>query len=262
MNRYDVRCAWTVLVALFASAVIGAGVPPNAATASATVSASPLASSKAPPVSAQLAPFDVTYDVSLGGFGVGQMNIRLEPQGEAGCYRYTIESHPNMFVSAIYGSPNQLSLFCVRDGVIRSQHFESVLPGDDKQSYKLDFDWNRHVVSDDKGGVREIPDDAIDSIALQQLVRLWVRAHANDANPPIAEFTMVDRKNLTHYKFKLTGHEKVETPAGSFDTLRLERIDNPNKIGRFWAAPARDYIPVITETKSDRKPMVRMELAR
>ncbi len=261
MNRYDVRSACMVLVALFASVVIGAGTPPDPATASATISASPVIT-EASPASAQLTPFSVAYDVSLGGLGVGEMNIRLEPHGDSGCYRYTIESHPNMLVAAIYGSPNQLSLFCVRNGVIRSQHFESVLPGDDKQSYKLDFDWNKHVVTDDKGGVRQIPDDAIDSIALQQLVRRWVREHAGDAQPPVAEFTMVDRKNLTHYKFKLTGREKVETPAGAFDTLRLERFDNPNKIGRFWAAPARDYIPVITETKSDRKPLVRMELAR
>jgi len=161
----------------------------------------------------------------------------------------------------LYGSANQTSLFCLKDGRIRSQRFESTLENDPKQSYTLDFDWDKHTVTDNSGQVRQIPDDAIDSFALQQAVRLWVLAHANDAKPPVAEFTMVDNKNLTHYQFRFSGHQKIDTPAGSFDTLLMERIDNPDKIGRFWLAPDRGYMPVRTETKGG-KALVTLVLAR
>jgi hypothetical protein len=210
-----------------------------------------------------LAPFDRWYDTSWGAIGVGQMEVRLQTDGnQPDCYRYSALSHPTGLVAALYGSPNQESRFCLVDGRIRSQRFESLLPGDDQQSYTLSFDWERHIVTDGHGTTREIPDDAIDSLALQLAVRLWVRAHAADPDPPLARFTMVDRKNLTHYQFRLAGRERVDTPAGAFETLRLERIDQPDKRGRFWLAPALDYLPVRIETKNGGRPTVTMILAR
>jgi hypothetical protein len=205
---------------------------------------------------------DYSYNASWGGMNIGQVEVRLRPEGEAGCYRYTNTSNPNALIRALYGSPNQTSLFCIRDGRIRSQHFESVLQGDDKHSYTLDFDWSKHTVTDQNGQARTIPDDAIDSFALEQAVRLWVQTHAGDGTPPVAEFTMVDNKNLTHYLLKLGSHQKIDTPAGSFDTLLMERIDNPDKQGRFWLAPDRGYMPVRIESRNGGKPIVAMVLAK
>ncbi|MBL6751674.1 MAG: DUF3108 domain-containing protein [Nevskia sp.] len=205
---------------------------------------------------------DLYYDASWGSMDVGQVQITLRPDGAAGCYRYTNTSHPTALVRLLYGSPDQVSQFCLSGGRIRTRRFESVLPGDDRQSYTLDFDWDKHTVTDNRGQARAIPDDAIDSFALQQAVRLWVQAHASDKAPPLAEFTMVDNKNLTHYKFRFGGAAPVDTPAGHFDALLMERIDNPDKLGRFWLAPARDYMPVRTETRNGNKPMVTMVLSR
>jgi hypothetical protein len=210
-----------------------------------------------------LSPFDHRYDTSWGGVGIGQVEVKLAAQDKPGCYRYDTLSHPIALVASLYGSPNETSLFCLDDnGQVRSQHFASVLPGDDKQTYTLDFDWAQHLVKDKDGQTRPMPDNAIDSFALQQAVRLWVIAHAGEEHPPLAEFTMIDRKNQTHYQFKLAGHETVQTPAGPFETLRLDRVDNPDKIGRFWLAPRLDYMPVVIETKNGGKPMVRMALVR
>lgn len=209
---------------------------------------------------APLPPIDLVYSVNYAGIGAGDATISLKPDAVAGCYRYETVTRPNAFVRALYGSPNQSSRFCVKDGVVRSQRYESVLENDDKQSYVLDFDYAKKTVTDENGLVREIPGDAVDSFALQQAVRLWVAKHAGDAEPPLAEFTMVDRKNLTHYQLKLAGRETISTPAGSFETIRLERIDNPDKIGRFWLAPSRDFMPVRIETKSGKKPTVLLNL--
>lgn len=246
--------------ALLCGTLALAAEPP--APASTTPAAAAPEAAPAAPAKPVLGAFDHRYDTSWGGFGVGQMQVKLNPEGEPGCYRYDATSHPNALVASLYGSPNQTSLFCIKDGRILSQHFSSVLPGDDKQSYTLDFDWTARTVKDEAGKSRDIPDDAIDSFALQQAVRLWVMSHAGDASPPLAEFTMVDQKNLTHYKFKLAGKETVQTPAGPFDTVRLERIDNPDKIGRFWLAQRLDWMPVVIETRNGGKPMVRMALVR
>lgn len=211
---------------------------------------------------APLAEFESVYAVSWGGLPVGDARVALKADAGEGCYIYTTTTRPVGFVKALYGSPNQASHFCVRDGRVRSQRFESVLEGDDKQSYTLAFDYAQHRVTDENAQTREIPDEAVDSFSLQQAVRLWAAAHAEDKQPPIGEFTMVDRKNFTHYQFRIAGRETVSTPAGEFDTLRIERIDNPDKVGLFWVAPARDYLPVRIETRNGGKPAVLLSLKK
>jgi len=207
-----------------------------------------------------LTEFEVVYAVTWSGLPVGDARVSLKADAVSGCYVYSTTTKPVGFVKALYGSPNQSSHFCVKDGRVRSQQFESVLEGDDKQSYTLSFDYAKHAVTDENGQTRDIPDEAVDSFSLQQAVRLWATAHAKDEHPPIGEFTMVDRKNFTHYQFRFAGHETVSTPAGSFDAIKIERIDTPDKIGLFWVAPARDYLPVKITTRNGGKPPVELGL--
>lgn len=209
---------------------------------------------------APLNPFEAIYAVTWSGLPVGDARVALKPDASAGCYLYTTTTKPVGFVKALYGSPNETSHFCVKDGRVRSQRFESVLEGDEKQSYTLDFDYAKRIVTDENAVTREIPEEAVDSFSLQQAVRLWAAAHANDKQPPIGEFTMVDRKNLTHYQFRFAGRETVKTPAGDFEAIKLERIDNPDKLGLFWVAPSRDYLPVRIETRNGGKPPVLLQL--
>ena len=119
---------------------------------------------------------------------------------------------------------------------------------------------------DENGNRRDIPDDAVDSLALQQAVRLWILDHRAELNAStqslIAKFTMVDNRHLTHYQFKFGGEQKIDTPAGHFDTLLMDRVDTPGKIGRFWPVPSRGYMPVKSETKIGGKPAVTMALAK
>ncbi len=211
---------------------------------------------------APLPKLDYVYAVSWSGISVGDADVSLKPDAQDGCYLYTTITKPVGFIKALYGSPNQSSRFCVEDGRVRSQRFESVLEGDDKQSYTLSFDYAKHLVTDENGAKREIPDDAVDSFSLQQAVRLWAAAHAKDETPPIASFTMVDSRNFTHYQFRIAGRETVQTPAGNFETVKMERVDSPDKIGRFWLAPERDYMPVKIETKNGGKPAVQLVLKK
>ena len=254
-NNCDRRScmAMSMMIALGAGAQAVADEP-----AAATVAATGTSTKAADALPA----IDVRYAVSWGGLGVGKIDVSLKADVGAGCYQYTTVSHPTALARSLYGAPNESSQFCVKDGRVRSKHFNSVLPGDDKQSYTLNFDWDKNSVTDENGQTRSIPANAIDSFALQQAVRLWVAAHAKDENPPVAEFDMVDRKNLTHYQFKLAGHETVETPAGTFDALKMERIDNPKKEGHFWLAAERDYMPVKITTRNGSKPAVVMVLSK
>lgn len=219
-------------------------------------------SASASAADAALPALSLVYSVQYAGINAGEADVTLQPDTVSGCYRYDTVTRPTGFVRALFGAPSQFSRFCIENGVLRSQRFESVLDGDDEQSYRLDFDYAQGIVTDENGRVREIPAEAVDSFSIQQAVRLWVVQHAGDVEPPVARFTMVDRKNLTYYALKIVRRETVKTPAGRFETILLERIDNPNKVGRYWLAEARDWMPVKIETRSGKKPSLVMTLKR
>jgi hypothetical protein len=49
-------------------------------------------------------------------------------------------------------------------------------------------------------------------------------------------------------------------PAGSFDTIIVQRVDDPKKTLRFWLAPERDYTPVKVVQDQEGQPELRMVL--
>lgn len=232
-------CMWIVTAPVFAQA--GAAVAPGAG-------ASAAASSRKTVV---LPSFRDDFSVKWNGISVGSMEVSMRPQaGEPNCYVDRATTDPNFIAKAIYGAPRQTSVFCVVDGAIRVRSYHYTVPGDADKSYSLTFDWHNNTVTDSHGKVRRVPDGTVDSLALQQAARLWLIAHAGDADPPEAKFTLIDDKHLTHYRFKLAGRDTIDTPAGRFDAWLMERVDNPGKVGKYWLAPQRDYLPVASETRN------------
>ncbi|MDE2148349.1 MAG: DUF3108 domain-containing protein [Gammaproteobacteria bacterium] len=208
----------------------------------------------------KLPQLDLFYDVSWGGVGVGQTEFRLAPDPSGpDCYTYDSLTHPGALVSIFYGSPQQRAWFCVRAGHIVPRQMVSSGAG---KNYTLRFDWNNDVVSGGRNGPRALPKGAVDPLSLQQAVRLWAIAQAQAA--PVAddgEFVLVDDHNIQTDVFRITGRDRVTVPFGSFDTVIVERIDNPHKVVRFWAAPALDWMPVKALQKRDDGPTLEMKLA-
>ena len=187
------------------------------------------------------------YSVAWSGTGLGEATITLTPL-DHNCYRYVQQTDPVWLVRVLYGSPRETSQFCIDPaGAIRVSTFEYRNDKRDKDSFTVVFDWAAKKVTGTKRDVvtvHDLPENTYDRFALQQVVRLWAKAHADDKEPAAVEYNMADDDRVTAYKFAIIGREKVETPAGTFDTLRVDRVDNPNRQLRSWLAPSRDYAPV------------------
>lgn len=212
---------------------------------------------------ATLGTFHYDYDVSWGGIGVGTLSLSLGPwPGHPGCYRYATKTSPNAIVKLLYGAPSETSFFCLRHGRIQSQRFISELPGRPAQSYTLNFDWKKSTVTDNKGRTRTVPTNAVDSLSIQQAVRLWILRDSGISSGDMARFTLVDDKHLTRYKLQFDGKRTIKTPAGRFATLYVRRIDSAGKVARFWLAPAREEMPVKSMVRDKGRPAVTLLLAR
>lgn len=202
------------------------------------------------------------YQVQWGSVSLGAGTIKLTPLGND-CYRYESITEPVALVRWTYGAPRETSEFCLVDGEVRTQRFAYHNEKRSKENFTLDFDWKKRVVRVLRNGdlsLREFEGVVYDRFVIREAARLWARQHAGDKTRAEADFTMVEDDRVRTYRFAITGKETVETPAGRFETLLVERIDNPRKSYRYWLAPAREYLPVKIEHLKDGKAELRMQL--
>lgn len=219
-----------------------------------------LAAAAAPGAEPKLPELTLTYAAQWRGFGLGDIVITLKREGGADCYRYESLTKPVGLVRMFYGKPRETSDFCVGDGRIVPRRFAFLNPKDEEASFSLEFDTDAGKVRDGRGAVRDIPPNAQDRFAIQQAVRLWVLAHLQAEPGETVEFAMVDEHRVKNYRFAITGHEQVEVPAGRFNALLVQRVDNPNRSTKFWLAPERDYMPVMVEQSKNGATELRMTL--
>lgn len=206
----------------------------------------------------------LTYAAAWKGFNLGEIIITLRPAAEPDCYQYESRSDPVGMVRMFYGKPREISEFCVRKGRVVPRWFSFVNPKDESDNFTLTFDGAAGQVKNQRGEKREIPANAQDRFGLQQAVRLWVleNAHKKDKAAETAEFAMVDDDRIRKYRFAITSYEEIEVPAGRFETVLVQRVDDPRKTSKFWLAPARDYMPVKVEQIRDGDTHLHMVLKR
>lgn len=210
----------------------------------------------------QLPEFRVAYAVTWNGISLGDATITLKREGGADCYRYESVTNPVGVVRMFYGRPHETSDFCVRSGRVVPQKFVFDNPKDGERSFTLEFDVAGGKVRDGRGGVRDIPPNAQDRFGLQQAVRLWALARVKEKDPAgeTVDFAMVDDRRVKTYRFAITGRETITIPAGRFDTIVVQRVDDPKKSSKFWIAPERDFMPIKVEQLRGGKADLRMVL--
>ena len=58
-------------------------------------------------------------------------------------------------------------------------------------------------------------------------------------------YTIADGKGLSSHVYKVVGRERIRTPAGEFDTVKIARqSDDKREKAELWLAAERAYIPV------------------
>jgi len=211
-----------------------------------------------------LPPVNATYTVSWNGISLGDATITLRAGDKPDCYIYESSSDPVGLVRMFYGAPHELSEFCVAGGKVVPKKFQYVISKKSDDNFSLEFDVAARKVRDDKGQEREIPANAQDRFGMQQAVRLWLLGRLKEKDPGAEPYDVaqVDDKNIRQYRFAITGKETIEIPAGKFDTILIQRVDDPKKSSKFWIAPELNYMPVKVEQIRGGKADVRMQLKK
>ena len=69
-------------------------------------------------------------------------------------------------------------------------------------------------------------------------------------------YYMAKKDKIEKTPFKRSGNTKITVPAGTFETVRVDRIhDDNSRSTSFWLAPSLDYLPVKVSQINDGKKM-------
>lgn len=167
---------------------------------------------------------EVGYEIARNGSIVAEVTERLEHDGRS--YRLT-ETWRGRGIYALRGEAARSSRGAVATDGLRPQAFEDKRSGRDAR--RAEFD----------------PAAKTPTLLRQdRLSFIWTFAFA----PPREAVTVsvADGKNVSSYVYQPAGRERLKTPAGEFDALKLvKRRDNPqDRATEIWLAADRNYIPV------------------
>jgi hypothetical protein len=194
--------------------------------------------------------FHAEYTISTRGLDIGHYQSELQngPQG----YHYQNHSEPTGILRLMTKQTvNESSEGVWHSGRPRPSRYRYDRNGGNKERHAhLLFDWDKRRVENTLGGDAwrmDIPEDTLDKFVVQLAVMNDLAQGKREMSYPIA-----DGGKLKTYRFRVTGTETISTPAGRYETLKLERLHGKQKRATLlWCAPALDYLPVQVHQRED-----------
>jgi hypothetical protein len=193
---------------------------------------------------ATLRDFEATYILKLGSLRIGTSTLTLQTETD-GSYRYKTHSWPSRWVSWLLKDQlYETSRGRITPAGIRPDKYHYLRNGGDKKrEAKLSFNWDEHSVSNHVEGSlweMDIPAGTVDKLASQLSMMLALQQDKKDVT-----FNIADGGHLKEYRYKVVGHETLEVPAGTFETVKITKLrDNKKRVTYVWCAPALNYLPI------------------
>lgn len=188
----------------------------------------------------ELQPYTATYQFNLDNKLTGTATRVLTKQENQYHYQFSAQ--------AMIANANEVSDFSYDGKKIQSRHYENTKQVLFKtKTAKVDFDWDKKQATTQRNGESSgyalTTTNVLDPLNLE----IQVRQDLADAEKNIAQndYVLADPKGIGPLKFTLDGNEKITTPYGEIDTVKVTRIhQSADRKTQFWLAKSLDYLPV------------------
>lgn len=194
--------------------------------------------------------FSAHYVLHKGSFKVAEARVQLQRQDAR--YVYSSRTEPAGLLALFRNDRVTERSVWTWDGTrIRPLEYQYTHVGGKKnRDAHLVFDWERKRVANTVQGHTwhmEIPEGTLDKFSVHLAVMLDLQRQRKDMQYPIA-----DGGKLKTYRFKTLGRERLETRAGTFETVKLMRVrDDMDRETYIWCAPELNYLLVRIEHIED-----------
>ncbi len=201
---------------------------------------------------ARLEPFSATYRLEMAGLTIGTIDRSLAPD-PGGRYRYRSESRAKGLAKLLFDDHLiEESLFVATGTGPRPILYSSRYTGHKGPStVSVRFDWRRSKIKNKKNDRRwELPLSApvFDKLLYQLAIMYDLGAGKRDLS-----YRIVDGHEIKTYRFLYLGTERVKTPLGEFDAVKIERRkENSKRRTTIWCAPRLRYLAVRLDNRDDK----------
>ncbi|MCU7907033.1 MAG: DUF3108 domain-containing protein [Candidatus Thiodiazotropha sp. (ex Epidulcina cf. delphinae)] len=193
-----------------------------------------------------LEPFSATFSVKRNLIPLGELELKLSLNG-TGDYTYHAHTMPGMLASLFSGDDIlEESHGRISTDSIRPVRYHYRDEAGKAENTELAFDWSNAEVHTSSGGTtwsQPITPGTQDKLSQQLLVRLDL-AHGRKE----MAYQVADGGKIKQYRFRVEGEERIKTPYGRLDCLRVKRskASQPPDY-TIWFAAKLNYLPVKIE---------------
>jgi hypothetical protein len=205
-------------------------------------------------------PFRVSYRLTSNGSDIAEVVQTLDATGPDR-WRFSSQVTPaGMLTSLVSGRIEEITELEHLDGRLRPSSYRFQRRGLARdRDVSVRFDWDRLRAYNEVNGDRwsmAIPDDALDKHSLVLAVSADLNADRLAETYPVA-----DGGRLKTYTHQRAGEERLSTPFGWLDTIKLRRVrPGRQRDTLFWHAPELDFVPVRIERRDRGGRLLRMTL--
>ncbi len=212
---------------------------------------------------ADIAPFEVVYDVGNNLISAGDARLTLSNEGDL--WEYSLDIQPKgVFKLAGKGQISEKSTFKLEESdgkvFLHPQSYQYRQDDERRRAVSASFDWENNTVTHEYRGetvTESFANSLLDRLTVTLLIMNSLR-HDFDK----AELSVFDSARIKQVDFVNQGHESLRTRQGRIDTIR---VTNHNATGGSretitWFAPSLDYLPIKIEHKKRGELVVRLSL--
>lgn len=193
-----------------------------------------------------LEPFEASFDVLDDGKRVGRATLSLKREGEH--WVFTTDTTGERGMAGFLGARiHEQSRFRYEQGQLRSLDYRYRQKISFRErTRRIDFDWSTRRAREDDGKRRAeyaLPATAIDRHLAVLALMLDLSAGRKTLEHPVAY-----KGEVEAWRFRESGRERLNTPAGALETVRLERVrENAARRTISWHAESMGWLPVRIE---------------
>ena len=181
---------------------------------------------------------EIEFDLTRNGGALARVTERLERSRDE--YQLT-ETWKGRGLYALLGSARRVSRGSLTASALRPREFFDERSGRD--TARAWFDWTTHQVTMQYKGERKTEPMFPDT---QDRLSFLVALSLLPGKAQSTSYHIVDGKGLSHHKYHVLGRERLKTPAGEFDTVKVARLSEGERQenAQLWLAAELGYIPV------------------
>lgn len=181
---------------------------------------------------------EIAYEVLHNGSAIADIVARLDQDGKT--YQMS-ETWRGRGIYYLLGEARRTSRGTVGEQGLRPLEFTDKRPG--RGVSRAVFDWAAGTLTQHHKGEtqsRPLPEHAHD-----RLTSFFGSAFSPPGAQPLT-LNVADGRGVSKYVYQATGRERVTTPAGEFDAIKLvKQRDGPDdRSAEIWLAESLDLLPV------------------